>query len=85
VAKTITANEKPAVIATMSRSVLYDDGSGPRCEVSYDSAYRLGKDPDRFVRIAAIGEREGVLVHMRDVSFLIEALHEAVRLDSQAS
>lgn len=78
-------NEKPAVIATMSRSINYDDGSGPRCEVSFDSAYRLGDDEDRYVRIVAIGARDGALVNLKDVPFLQAALEEALRLAEQAA
>lgn len=76
--------ESTKIIATMSRRVAYDDGCGTRCEVSYDSTYRLGGNPDRYVAIKSFGE-EAVLVELRDVPFLIDALNEAMRLDEQVS
>jgi hypothetical protein len=67
--------------ATMSRETVYEDGSGPRCRVSYDSGYRLGDDDCSFVQIHGVGGE--VHVHMKDVSMMIEALQEAQTLDRQ--
>ena len=75
---------KPAVIATMSRRVDYDDGSGPRLHVFYDSSYKFGDETDRYVRIEGVGN-DDTLVFMRDVPMLIEALQEAQRLHEQAA
>lgn len=70
--------------AVMSRSINYEDGFGVRCGVEYDSHYRLGNDPARFVKINGIGASDGPLVvHMRDVAFLIQALGEAQELDER--
>lgn len=77
-------NKQPTLIriATMSREILYDDGSGPRARVTFDSAYRIGKDDASFVRIEGVGE--GVLIHVADIAFVIDALQEAQRLDDAA-
>jgi hypothetical protein len=67
----------------MSRQVNYDNSSDLRAGVLYDSHYRLGNEPDRFVKIRAIGS-EPLVVHMKDVRFIIKALEEAQELDEQA-
>jgi hypothetical protein len=71
--------------ATMSREVLYEDGSGPRCKVVYQSDYRLGREDDSYVNIQAVGgsETDGIQVNMKDVDMLIDALKEAQALDRQ--
>jgi hypothetical protein len=76
--------DKTKTVATMSRRVDYDDFSGPRCEVSYDSSYQLGKEKDRYVEIKAVGS-ESVHVNLSDVDFLIDALREATRLDGMVN
>jgi hypothetical protein len=61
--------------------VMYPDGYGTRAGVEYDSHYRLGNEPDRFVKIEGIGGN--VHLHMRDVAFVIEALREAQEIDER--
>jgi hypothetical protein len=72
----------PKTRATMSREIMYDDHSGPRTAVQYDSHYRLGDDPERFVQIEGVGGE--ISVHLIDVPFLIEALQLAQELDEEA-
>jgi hypothetical protein len=67
---------------TMSRELSYDDGSGPRVKVSFDSALRLGNDDISYVRIQGVGE--DTLVGVNDIPFVIDALQEAARLDAIA-
>ena len=71
----------PETRAIFGREVMYDDKSGVRAGVEYDSHYRLGNNPDHYVRIKAVGG--DVVVNMGDVPFLIEALQEVVELDEQ--
>jgi hypothetical protein len=74
---------KDKVVASMSRQINYPDGSGPKAAVEYDSTYRLGRtDEDlarRYVQIAGIGG--DIRLEVTDVSFIIEALQEALRVD----
>lgn len=70
-------------IATMSREVLYEDQSGPRAKVAFDSEYRLGTDNDEsYVEIQGVGE--GTHIRVTDIPFIIEGLQEAARLDEIA-
>lgn len=66
--------------ATMSREVLYEDGSGPRCKVSFDSSYRLGDDLS-YVQIEGVGG--DIHVRISDIEMVREALAEAATLDRQ--
>lgn len=68
--------------ATMSREVLYEDGSGPRCKVSYDSTYRLCDEDHSYVQIEAVGG--DIHVRVSDIAMVIEALTEVQMLDRQA-
>jgi hypothetical protein len=71
----------PANRAVMAKQVMYEDGFGVRAGVSYDSHYRLGNEPDRFVKIEGVGG--DVHLHMRDVAFVIEALTAAQDIDER--
>ena len=74
-AKTITF----PLAATMSREILYEDGSGPRCKVSFDSTYRLGDEDHSYVCIQGVGG--DIHVCISDLDMIRSALEEAETLD----
>lgn len=50
----------------------YEDGSGPRTKIRFDSSYRLRDPNEQFVRIDGVGG--DVLIHLKDIDMVIEAL-----------
>jgi hypothetical protein len=74
--------EAPQTIRTMSRIVNYEDGSGPRAAVSYDSRDMFDDDSKPYLRIEGVGG--DILIHMQDVPFVIESLQAAVALSEEA-
>lgn len=65
----------------MSREIRYDDNSGARVRVLFDSDDRLGDANERFVRIQGVG-RDDVWVTLTDVPFIIECLQAVLEADS---
>lgn len=71
----------PSVLprATMSREAFYDDGSGPRCGVSFDTHFRLGSADESYVTIEGVGGEIHVLIS--DLNMLRSALAEVESLE----
>jgi hypothetical protein len=66
-------------LVTYSRAILYDDASGIETGVSFDPAYRLGKDDKSYVRIKGVGE--DVAVRVDHIDALIEWLRDVQAAD----
>lgn len=75
--------ETPKRVATMSRAIMYSDQpDAEETQVSFDSAYRLGKDDQSYFRIKGVGEDTAIRVD--HIPFVIECLGEVMRLDKEA-